>query len=278
MVVILEIIKVILLGIVEGITEWLPVSSTGHMILLDEFIKLNVSPEFMEMFLVVIQLGAIFAVVVLYWKRINPFEKNKKGKYFISKEKLDMWGKILFACLPAALIGLLLDDFINEYFYNYLVVALALIIFGILFIYIENKHENLNPRVVSISEISYLDAFKVGLFQVIAAVFPGTSRSGATILGGIWIGLSRVIATEFTFFLAIPVMFGASLLKLVKFGFDFTGYEAFILILGMIVSFVVSIIAIKFLLSYIKKNDFKIFGWYRIILGLVVLIYFLLVK
>lgn len=278
MVIIIEILKVILLGIVEGITEWLPVSSTGHMILVDEFIKLNLSDEFMEMFLVVIQLGAIMAVVVLYWDRIIPFVKHRSGKYQLDKSRIDMWIKILIACIPAAVIGLIFDDMINKYLYNYIVVAIALIVFGIAFIWIEDKNKGHRPKVVSIKEISYKDAFMVGIFQLIAAVFPGTSRSGATILGGIWIGLSRIVATEFTFFLAIPVMFGASFLKLVKFGLNFSLYEFFILILGMAVSFIVSVLAIKFLLSYIKKNNFKIFGWYRIILGIIVLIYFLIIR
>lgn len=278
MVVIIEILKVILLGIVEGITEWLPVSSTGHMILVDEFVKLNLSDEFMEMFLVVIQLGAIMAVVVLYWDRIIPFVKQRSGKYQLDKSRIDMWVKILIACVPAAVIGLIFDDLINKYLYNYIVVAIALIVFGIAFIWIEDKNKGHRPKVVSIQEISYKDAFMVGIFQLIAAVFPGTSRSGATILGGIWIGLSRIVATEFTFFLAIPVMFGASFLKLVKFGLNFSLYEFFILILGMAVSFIVSVLAIKFLLSYIKKNNFKIFGWYRIILGIIVLIYFLIIR
>lgn len=278
MVIIIEILKVILLGIVEGITEWLPVSSTGHMILVDEFVKLNLSDEFMEMFLVVIQLGAIMAVVVLYWDRIIPFVKQRSGKYQLDKSRIDMWVKILIACVPAAVIGLIFDDLINKYLYNYIVVAIALIVFGIAFIWIEDKNKGHRPKVVSIQEISYKDAFMVGIFQLIAAVFPGTSRSGATILGGIWIGLSRIVATEFTFFLAIPVMFGASFLKLVKFGLNFSLYEFFILILGMAVSFIVSVLAIKFLLSYIKKNNFKIFGWYRIILGIIVLIYFLIIR
>lgn len=277
MVLIIEILKVILLGIVEGITEWLPISSTGHMILVDEFMKLNMSAKFMEMFLVVIQLGAILAVVVLYWNRLIPWKKEGKS-YRLDQNKMIMWGKILVACIPAAIIGLLFDDFINEHLYNYFVVAIALIVFGIAFIWIEDKHKGKRSRVHSIEEISYKDALWVGVFQVIAAVFPGTSRSGATILGGIWVGLSRVVATEFTFFLAIPIMFGASLLKLVKFGFNFTFYEFFVLLLGMAVSFIVSIFAIKFLLSYIKKNSFKVFGWYRIVLGIIVLIYFNLIR
>lgn len=269
----LEILKSILFGIVEGITEWLPISSTGHMILLDEFIKLNMSDDFIEMFLVVIQLGAILAVVVLFWHKIWPFSK-KKG---IEPSKLSMWLKIIVACIPAAVVGLLFDDLLNEWFYNYQTVALALIVFGVLFIVIENRNKNRYPIMNSIDDITYLAAVEVGLFQLIAAVFPGTSRSGATILGGILIGMSRTVATEFTFFLAIPVMAGASLLKIVKFGFAFTGLEVAVLLVGMIVAFVSSIIVIRFLLDYVKKNDFKVFGWYRIILGILVLFYFMVI-
>lgn len=273
---IMEILKAALLGIIEGITEWLPISSTGHMILADEFLHLNVSPEFLEMFLVVIQLGAILAVVVLFWGRLWPFTTPSNG--WIRKDTFLMWFKILAACIPAAVVGLLFDDKINELFYNYWTVAAALIIFGILFIVIENRNKTLRPKINSIAEITWKAAFLVGIFQLIAAVFPGTSRSGATILGGILIGMSRVTAAEFTFFLAVPVMLGASLLKLVKFGFVFTSSELVILLTGMIVAFVVSILVIKFLLSYIRRHDFKIFGWYRILLGAVVLGYFLVVQ
>lgn len=275
----IEILKVILLGIIEGVTEWLPVSSTGHILLLDEFIKLNMSDAFKSMFTVVIQLGAILAVVVIYWNKVWPFKKGQTHLISISKSKMIMWAKIIVACIPAAIIGIKFDDFIEEHFYNYFVISLALIIFGILFIIIENKNKVSHKKLVdSIDKITYKQAFIVGLFQVIAAVFPGTSRSGATILGGIAIGLSRTIAAEFTFFLAIPTMFGASLLKLVKFGFSFTAMEAFVLLLGTAVSFIVSVITIKFLMNYIKNNDFKVFGYYRIALGALVLIYFGLIR
>lgn len=275
----IEILKVILLGIIEGVTEWLPVSSTGHILLLDEFIKLNMSDAFKSMFTVVIQLGAILAVVVIYWNKVWPFKKGQSHLISISKSKMIMWSKIIVACIPAAIIGIKFDDYIEEHFYNYFVISLALIIFGILFIIIENRNKESHKKLVdSIDKITYKQAFIVGLFQVIAAVFPGTSRSGATILGGIAIGLSRTIAAEFTFFLAIPTMFGASLLKLVKFGFSFTAMEAFVLLLGTAVSFVVSVITIKFLMNYIKNNDFKVFGYYRIALGVLVLIYFGLIR
>lgn len=275
----IEILKVILLGIIEGITEWLPVSSTGHILLLDEFIKLNMSDAFKSMFTVVIQLGAILAVVVIYWNKVWPFKKDQTHLISISKSKMIMWAKIIVACIPAAIIGIKFDDFIEEHFYNYFVISLALIIFGILFIIIENKNKESHKKLVdSIDKITYKQAFIVGLFQVIAAIFPGTSRSGATILGGIAIGLSRTVAAEFTFFLAIPTMFGASLLKLVKFGFSFTAMEAFVLLLGTAVSFIVSVITIKFLMNYIKNNDFKVFGYYRIALGVLVLIYFGLIR
>lgn len=275
----IEILKVILLGIIEGITEWLPVSSTGHILLLDEFIKLNMSDAFKSMFTVVIQLGAILAVVVIYWNKVWPFKKGQTHLISISKSKMIMWAKIIVACIPAAIIGIKFDDFIEEHFYNYFVISLALIIFGILFIIIENKNKESHKKLVdSIDKVTYKKAFIVGLFQVIAAVFPGTSRSGATILGGIAIGLSRTIAAEFTFFLAIPTMFGASLLKLGKFGFSFTAMEAIVLLLGTAVSFIVSVITIKFLMNYIKNNDFKVFGYYRIALGVLVLIYFGLIR
>ena len=272
----LEIIKAIILGIVEGITEWLPISSTGHMILVDEFLKLNVSKEFMDMFLVVIQLGAIFAVILLYWKKIFPFKYDNGIK--IEKDTFIMWIKIIVACLPAAIVGLLFDDKLNELFFNPTTVAIMLILFGILFIVIENYNKGKKSNINSLAEITYTVAIMIGLFQLIAAIFPGTSRSGATIVGALLIGVSRTVAAEFTFFLAIPVMFGASALKLVKFGLDtgfaMTGNELTILLVGMVVAFVVSILAIKFLMSYIKNNDFKVFGWYRIILGIIVLAYF----
>lgn len=270
----IEILKSILYGIVEGITEWLPISSTGHMILLEEIMPMNVSESFWSMFLVVIQLGAILAVVVLYWNKIFPFRKNKEGKYTSVKSIWILWSKILVATIPAAIIGLALDDWIDAHLYNGFVVAIMLILVGVAFIYIENRNKDMRPSVNSLSALSYKDALIIGLFQVVAAVLPGTSRSGATIIGGLMIGVSRAVAAEFTFFLAIPVMFGASLLKLVKFGFAFSVLEFFILVIGMVVAFVVSIFVIRFLMSYIKKHDFKVFGWYRIVLGAFVLIFF----
>lgn len=270
----IEILKSILYGIVEGITEWLPISSTGHMILLEEIMPMNVSESFWSMFLVVIQLGAILAVVVLYWNKIFPFRKNKEGKYTSVKSIWILWSKILVATIPAAIIGLALDDWIDAHLYNGFVVAVMLILVGVAFIYIENRNKDMRPSVNSLSALSYKDALIIGLFQVVAAVLPGTSRSGATIIGGLMIGVNRAVAAEFTFFLAIPVMFGASLLKLVKFGFAFSVLEFFILVIGMVVAFVVSIFVIRFLMSYIKKHDFKVFGWYRIVLGAFVLIFF----
>ena len=270
---VMEWLKVLLLGIVEGVTEWLPISSTGHMILVNEFIRLNVSKEFMEMFLVVIQLGAILAVVVLYFGKLWPFTTPSKG--WIKKETWSLWFKVLVAVLPAALIGLPFDDKIDALFYNYQTVAFTLILYGVLFIVIENHNKGRKPRVRSFEQLSYPMALFIGVFQVLALI-PGTSRSGATILGATLLGASRYIAAEFSFFLAIPVMFGASLLKLLKFGFAFTGTEAAILIVGMVTAFVVSVLAIKFLMGYIKKNDFKAFGYYRIVLGALVIIYFLL--
>ena len=270
----IEILKSILYGIVEGITEWLPISSTGHMILLEEIMPMNVSKSFWSMFLVVIQLGAILAVVFLYWNKIFPFRKNKEGKYTSVKSIWILWSKILVATIPAAIIGLALDDWIDAHLYNGFVVAIMLILVGVAFIYIENRNKDMRPSVNSLSALSYKDALIIGLFQVVAAVLPGTSRSGATIVGGLMIGVSRAVAAEFTFFLAIPVMFGASLLKLVKFGLAFSVLEFFILVIGMVVAFVVSIFVIRFLMSYIKKHDFKVFGWYRIVLGAFVLIFF----
>ena len=270
----IEILKSILYGIVEGITEWLPISSTGHMILLEEIMPMNVSKSFWSMFLVVIQLGAILAVVVLYWNKIFPFRKNKEGKYTSVKSIWILWSKILVATIPAAIIGLALDDWIDAHLYNGFVVAIMLILVGVAFIYIENRNKDMRPSVNSLSALSYKDALIIGLFQVVAAVLPGTSRSGATIVGVLMIGVSRAVAAEFTFFLAIPVMFGASLLKLVKFGLAFSVLEFFILVIGMVVAFFVSIFVIRFLMSYIKKHDFKVFGWYRIVLGAFVLIFF----
>ncbi len=281
---ILEILKAVVLGIVEGITEWLPISSTGHMILVDEFLKLKVSDEFKEMFEVVIQLGAIMAVVILYWKKLFPFgKKNNENPLkpsgigaYIKTDIFIMWFKVLIACVPAAVIGLLFEDQMNKLFYNAWVVAIALIVFGIAFIIIENWNKSKNSKMNTINELTYKAALIIGAFQVIAAVFPGTSRSGATIVGALLIGVSRSVAAEFTFYLAVPVMFGASLLKLVKFGFNFSLNEVVILFTGMVVSFVVSIFVIKFLMDYIKKHDFKAFGWYRIVLGVLVLGYFAL--
>lgn len=282
----LEIIKVIILGIVEGITEWLPISSTGHMILVDEFLKLDVSPEFKEMFEVVIQLGAIMAVVVIFWNKLWPFGKSnnlhplkKEGAgAYIKTDIFKMWFKVLVACIPAAIIGILFDDKFNELFYNSWTVAIALIVFGIAFIIIEKWNKGKTPKIKTINELTYNAALIIGFFQLIAAVFPGTSRSGATIVGALLIGVSRMVIAEFTFYLAIPVMFGASLLKLVKFGTDFSGSELGILIIGMITAFIVSVFVIKFFMDYIKKHDFTAFGWYRIILGTLVILYFSIIK
>ena len=282
---IIEILKAILFGIVEGITEWLPVSSTGHMILLNEIISLNVSDEFYSMFEVVIQFGAILAVVILFWKKIWPFGK-KDNEYPLHMGKIGQWVKtdifklwfhILVSCVPAAIVGVLFDELFEELFYNYQTVATMLILFGIAFIVIENVHKGKNAKINSLVDISYTTAFLIGLFQLIAAIFPGTSRSGATIVGALLIGVSRTVAAEYTFYLAIPVMFGASLLKMVGFaqkvneGLEFTSGEAVILAVGMVVAFAVSLAVINFLMGYIKKHDFKVFGWYRIVLGMVVL-------
>jgi undecaprenyl-diphosphatase len=270
-----EIIKVIIIGIVEGITEWLPISSTGHMILLDELIKLNASDAFKEMFLVVIQLGAILAVILLYFNKLNPFSVKKTAQE--KKETLQIWYKVIIGVIPAAIFGLILEDWLDEHFYNYITVAIMLIIYGILFIVIENKNKDKKSTINDFNHLSYGTAFSIGLFQVLALI-PGTSRSGATILGAILLGTSRYIAAEYSFFLSIPVMFGASALKLIKFGFDFSTMEIVLLLTGMSVAFFVSVIAIKFLLGYVKKNDFKAFGWYRIVLGLLVIGYFFLFK
>ena len=268
---ILEFIKAVILGIVEGITEWLPISSTGHMILVDEIIHLNVTDAFMSMFRVVIQLGAILAVVVLYFRRLNPFDPGKTKAQKAGTVKL--WMKIVVACVPAAILGLLLDDWMDAHLYNGYVVAAMLIIYGILFIVLENHNQYTDFPIQRTGQISYKTAFFIGLFQVLSLV-PGTSRSGATILGAMILGCSRSAAAEFSFFLGIPVMFGASLLKLVKFGFHFTGLELFYLIAGMVIAFVVSVYSIKFLMGYIRKNNFKVFGYYRIVLGVIVLFYF----
>ncbi|MBD5468307.1 MAG: undecaprenyl-diphosphate phosphatase [Lachnospiraceae bacterium] len=274
----LEILKAILFGIVEGITEWLPISSTGHMILLNELLPLGVSDEFYSMFEVVIQLGAIMAVVVLFWQKIWPFQWKDRTQPVIKKDIFIMWFQIVAACIPAAVVGLLFDDVLEKYLYNYVVVALSLIVFGIAFIVVENRNRGVRPVVTSLRQMTYKTAFIIGLFQLIAAVFPGTSRSGATIVGALMIGVSRTVAAEFTFFLAIPVMLGASLLKLVKYGFAFTGQEVWILLTGMLVAFVVSLFVLKFLMDYIKKHDFKVFGYYRIALGALVLLFFLIFR
>lgn len=270
----IEILKSIILGIIEGITEWLPISSTGHMILVDQFLQLNMSGAFKEMYFVVIQLGAIMAVVALYWERIFPFDF--KSKEIVKKGIFIMWVKIFIACVPAAIVGILWDDKINELFYNFKSVAIVLIVFGVLFIVIENYNKGKNPKVDNINNLSIKMAIIIGVFQLIAAVFPGTSRSGATIVGALLLGVSRGVAAEFTFFLAIPVMLGASLLKLIKFGVVFTSLEGIVLIVGIIISFIVSLFVIKFLMDYIKKHDFKVFGWYRIVLGCILLIYYYL--
>ena len=280
----LDLIKAIIYGIVEGITEWLPISSTGHLILIEQFIPFNGASEgFFEMFDVVIQLGASLAVVVLFWNKIWPFALTKKQRQgqtgvgaFFKKDIWIMWFKILVSTVPAAVIGGLFDDVFNRLFYNPVCVALALIIFGIAFILVENWNRTRTPKINSLAEITYTTALMIGFFQVLAAIFPGTSRSGATIVGALLIGVSRTVAAEYTFFLAIPVMFGASLLKVMKFGFSFTGNELMLLLTGTVVSFVVSLFVLRFLMGYIKKHDFKVFGWYRIVLGAIVLLYFAL--
>ena len=270
----LEILKAVVYGIVEGITEWLPVSSTGHMILLEELMPMEVAKEFWNMFLVVVQLGAILAVVLLFWNRIFPFRLNRRKQVRMDWDIMNLWGKILVACIPAGIVGVLFDDWLEEHLYNFWVVAVMLIAVGMIFILVENRNRCMKPIIRTTGELDYRIALLIGLFQLAAAVFPGTSRSGATIIGALMVGVSRTVAAEFTFYLAIPVMFGASLLKLLKFGFAFTGMELGILFTGMAVSFVVSIVVIRFLMGYIKRHDFKVFGWYRIVLGAVVLLYF----
>ncbi len=268
----IELLKVIILGIIEGITEWLPISSTGHMILAEEFIHLNVTDEFMEMFRVVIQLGAILAVVILYFHKLNPFAPSKSKEEKAST--WDIWFKVLVGCIPAGILGVLFDDWFDANFYNYQTVTVTLILYGILFIIVENRNKGRSARITKFSELTYTTALLIGIIQILS-IIPGTSRSGTTILGAILLGTSRYIAAEYSFFLSIPVMFGASLLKIVKFGFDFTGTEIAILAMGMLVAFVVSVLAIRFLMGFIKKNDFKAFGWYRIALGVIVLAYFI---
>ena len=266
-----EILKVIFLGIVEGITEWLPISSTGHMLIVDEFLQLNASDSFKEMFFVIIQLGAILAVLTSFWKKMFPFQFKDKSQPIIKKEIFSLWFKVVVACIPGAVITLLLDDYIEANFHTPIVIATTLIIYGIGFIIVENWNKMRIPSITNLNEITYKTAWLIGLFQVLS-IIPGTSRSGATIIGALIIGVSRVAAAEFTFFLAVPVMFGLSTLKILKFGFVFTASELFILILGMAVAFIVSVAVIKFLMSFIKKHDFKAFGWYRIVLGIAVIL------
>ena len=277
----LEILKAVLFGVVEGITEWLPISSTGHMILLNEIVKLNVSSQFWDMFLVVIQFGAILAVILLYWKTIWPlgiYRHRKRTRIVWKKDTLSLWGKTIVACIPAGVVGVLLDDWLDEHLYNWLVVAIMLILVGVAFLVVEKVMKDRKPQITELKDLGMKEALIIGMFQLIAAVFPGTSRSGATIIGGLMIGVSRTVAAEFTFILAIPVMAGASLLKMLKFGFHFTGMEAAILGAGMVVAFVVSVIVIRFLMGYIRKHDFKPFGWYRIALGALVIVYFALIR
>ena len=270
---VMELLKIIFLGIVEGITEWLPISSTGHMLLVDEFLQLNASESFKEMFFVVIQLGAILAVVVLFWDRMFPFQFRDKSKPIINKDIFSLWFKVVVACIPGAVVTILFDDYIEAHLHTPVVIALALIFYGIAFILIENWNKTRNPHIKTLSDISYQTAFMIGLFQVLS-IIPGTSRSGATIIGGLLIGVSRVAVAEFTFYLAVPVMLGLSAIKMLKFGFAYTGAEIMTLLLGSVVAFLVSIVVIRFLMSYIKKHDFKIFGWYRIVLGVLVLFVF----
>ncbi|MEG2212929.1 MAG: undecaprenyl-diphosphate phosphatase, partial [Clostridiales bacterium] len=261
-----EILKVLVIAIVEGITEWLPISSTGHMLLVDEFLQLNMTVAFKEMFFVVIQLGAILAVVIIFWNKMFPF--SLKGKPTIKKDSFTIWFKVLVACIPSAVIGFFSDDYLEAHFGTPLIIAIMLIFYGILFIVIENSNKNRTAAITNLDAISYKTAFIIGIFQVLSMI-PGTSRSGATIIGALLIGVSRTAAAEFTFFLAVPTMLGASALKLVKFGFDFTSSELITLILGMAAAFIVSVVVIKFFMGYIKKHDFKVFGWYRIVLGII---------
>lgn len=269
----IEILKAILFGIVEGVTEWLPVSSTGHMIILDEFVRLDCTPQFLEMFLVVIQLGAILAVIILFWNKIFPFQFKDKTKPVIQMDKIWLWLKIVVACIPAVILVIFgIDEICEEKFYHAVPVAIALIVFGVAFIVIERRNKGRRPKITSLEQITFKTALIIGLFQLIAAIFPGTSRSGATIVGALMIGVSRKVSSEFTFFLAIPVMLGASLLKILKFGFAFTGMELAVLAVGTAVAFLVSVVVIRFLMDYIKKHDFQAFGWYRIVLGALVIL------
>ena len=269
----IEILKVVFLGIVEGITEWLPISSTGHMLLVDEFITLDASDSFKDMFFVIIQLGAILAVVTIFWNKMWPFQMKDKTHSVFKKDTWSMWFKTVVACIPGAVVTLLFDDFIEAHLHTAVVISIALIFYGIAFIVIENWNKTRTPKVETLNDITYKTAFFIGMFQVLS-IIPGTSRSGATIIGALLLGVSRVAAAEFTFFLAVPVMFGLSALKLIKFGLSFTSAELAILIIGCVVAYLVSIVVIKFLMGYIKKHDFKIFGWYRIVLGVIVLLYF----
>lgn len=267
-----ELLKVVFLGVVEGITEWLPISSTGHMLLVDEFLRIDMTPAFKEMFLVVIQLGAILAVVLLFWGKMWPFRRKGNGP-MVRLDVISMWCKVVVACVPGAVVTILFDDWIEAHLHTPTVIALALILYGVAFILVEGWNKTRTPKVMALEDITYWTAFLIGLFQVLS-IIPGTSRSGSTIIGALLIGVSRVAAAEFTFFLAVPVMFGLSFLKLLKFGLVFTGTELVILAVGCVVAFLVSVVVIKFLMSYIKKHDFKIFGWYRIALGIVVLVIF----
>lgn len=267
----IEILKVIFLGIIEGITEWLPISSTGHMLLVDEFITLNMSESFKEMFFVVIQLGAILAVLVMFWKKMFPFQFKDKRQPIIKKDTFSLWFKVIFACIPGAAITIMFDDYIEAHLHTPIVIAAALIFYGIVFIVVETWNKNRLPTTHKLEDITYRTAFLIGLFQVLS-IIPGTSRSGATIIGALLIGVSRVVAAEFTFFLAVPVMFGLSAIKILKFGFAFTSTELLILVIGMLVAFAVSVLVIKFLMSFIKKHNFKVFGWYRIVLGILVVL------
>ncbi|MDD6716569.1 MAG: undecaprenyl-diphosphate phosphatase [Firmicutes bacterium] len=276
----IEILKAALFGLVEGVTEWLPVSSTGHMILLNEFVKLDVSQDFWNMFLVVIQFGAILAVILLYWKTIWPlglYRHRRRTRIIWKKDTLMLWVKTIVACIPAGIVGVLFDDWLDAHFYNWLVVSIMLILVGAAFIVVETVFKDRKPVITDLKDIGFKEALIIGVFQLVAAVFPGTSRSGSTIIGGLLIGVSRTVAAQFTFILAIPVMAGASLLKMVKYGFHFTGMETAILLTGMIVAFAVSVIVIRFLMGFIRKHDFKVFGWYRIVLGALVIAYFALI-
>lgn len=275
--IIFEVLKAIVLGIIEGITEWLPISSTGHMILLDEFLKLDVSPEFKELFFVVIQLGAILAVPVIFFEKLNPFGKNKSEED--KKNILSLWGKVIVGVIPAGIIGVILDDWFDEHFYNFIVVSVALVVYGIAFLFIEKIKGAKNAYIIeSVYDITYKDAVKIGLFQILSLI-PGTSRSGSTILGGMLIGVNRTASAEFSFFMAIPIMLGASLLKILKFavgGIEATGTEIWLLVIGIIVSFVVSVVVIKFLMDFVKRHSFSAFGIYRIVLGVILITYFII--